>query len=80
MDTLFLGIRHAVPRSVSWIYGRKDQQEILEVKFICSELVKYANMIGRYRGLVNNYQRMIQNLNEYSTTLIPYLKKEYHVQ
>ena len=43
-------------------------------------VIQYANMIGRHRGLMNNYLVMIKVINEYSATLIPYLKKEYHLE
>ena len=43
-------------------------------------IIQYANMIRRWRGALNSYQRIIGYINKYSATLIPYLKKEYHLK
>ena len=44
------------------------------------QLVKYANLASQWRGFVSNYHRMLKENYKFSTELIGFIKKEYHIK
>lgn len=44
------------------------------------QLLKYANMASLWRGFVRNYHRMLTTNYKFSSELISYIKKEYHLE
>lgn len=44
------------------------------------QLVKYANRASQWRGFVRNYHRMLKENYKFSSELIGFIKKEYHLK
>jgi len=44
------------------------------------QLVKYANLASQWRGFVRNYHRMLKENYKFSSELIGFIKKEYHLK
>jgi hypothetical protein len=42
-------------------------------------LIEYANRISNQAGVLNNYNNWLKHYQQYCTRLIPYIKKEYHL-
>jgi hypothetical protein len=44
------------------------------------QLLKYSNLASNWRGLVRNYHRMLTSNYKFSSELISFIKKEYHLE